>query len=446
MKKTGMLALLLALMMLVTSGCSLIVKDPEVDRQTVVLEVNGVAYTKGEVQQLVQEELEYQQYLYETQYGVALDIEDPEIISQEQDIVLDALTRQAVVDQKLEREGYLDLSDEELAQAEQMADATYQNYVNSFVTGFFADSDLSDEEKFAQAEEMMLATGEYPTREELLVEEKLIMAEEKLYNETVAGVTVDEAEVVAAYDQCVATAQTDYQAQPQYFDMDVSDGRTIFYYPAGYRYVKHILFSITPEDQAKLDEVDGKIADKQQEISSVQMAIDAGEGVLEDLLAEQQRLEEELAALQQEREALLEAAYAALKPTVEEVQGRLAQGEDFDALMAEYGSDPGMMSEPAKTTGYLVGHATTNYVQPFKEGAMALTQVGEVSAPVKTSFGVHLIQYTSDVVEGPVAYESVRAELEAELLSEKQSTVYYNAQQAWVDEADVKVYKNRLAD
>jgi len=40
-KKQVFLALMMALLVTLTSGCKLIVKDPEVDKQTVVLDVNG---------------------------------------------------------------------------------------------------------------------------------------------------------------------------------------------------------------------------------------------------------------------------------------------------------------------------------------------------------------------------------------------------------------------
>ena len=96
MKKRAFLAIVLVLVMLLASSCSLIVKDPEVDRQTVVLEVNGVPFTKGEVLPMVEEELAYQEFLYANQYGMALDVNDPEIVAQVQELVLESLTESVV--------------------------------------------------------------------------------------------------------------------------------------------------------------------------------------------------------------------------------------------------------------------------------------------------------------------------------------------------------------
>lgn len=447
MKKRVLLALLLAAMLAVTSSCSLIVKDPEVDRQTVVLEVNGVSFTKGEVLPMVEDELSYQEFLYANQYGMALDVNDPEIIAQVQDLVLESLTQQAVVEQKLAEGGYMELSDEEMEQARQLVEDTYQAYVDAVIANEFADLELSDEEKRVAAEEWMAASGEYPSREALLETEVFSAADDKLYQEITADVTVTEEEIRAAYEERVAMSQADYEYDPQYFDMDVSDGLTIYYYPAGYRYVKHILLSLAEEDRAALEEVSAQIADKQEELSSLQIAIDlADESAMERLLAQQASLEEELSALEAEEAAALEAAYAVLQPKVEEVQAELDAGDDFDSLIAAYGSDTGMTVEPVKTDGYVIGASSTNYVASFQEAAMALTTVGEVSQPVESEFGIHFIRYEGDVAEGPVAFEQVRDALEPEVLAEKQQEAYFSVVDAWVQDAEVKIYRNRLTD
>jgi len=446
-KKQMILAFVLVLVMALASSCSLIVKDPEVDKQTVVLEVNGKSFTKGEVMPMVEEELAYQEFLYSNQYGMALDVKDQEIVAQVQDLVLESLTQQAVVEQKLAEGGYTVLSDEEMAQVEQSVEEAYQSYVDEVVEFQFADSELSEEEKRLAAEEWLAASGEYPSREELLESEKLNAADEKLYQEIVADVTVTEEEVRAAYDERVSAAQSDYEYEPAYFDSDMSDGATIYYYPAGYRYVKHILIPFAQEDQAELDEVMAQLEEKQQELSSLQSAMDiADDSVYEEMSAQHQQLEDELAALETDYITMEEEAYAALEPKVQEIQAKIAEGQSFDDLITEYGSDPGMTVEPAKTRGYAVSQSSSSYADAFREAAMALAQVGDVSEPVRTEFGIHLIRYESDVPQGPAEYDTVREALEAETLSNKQYEAYYSVVSTWVNEAEVKVYRKHLKD
>jgi len=71
---------------------------------------------------------------------------------------------------------------------------------------------------------------------------------------------------------------------------------------------------------------------------------------------------------------------------VEEVQAGLAEGIDFDTLVLKYNEDPGMRKNP---NGYLFTKG--EMVKEFEETAFALT-AGEVSAPVKTQFGYHIIK------------------------------------------------------
>ena len=438
MKKRVFLALMMALLMALTSGCKLIVKDLEVDKQTVVLDVNGKTYTKGELQLMVEDELVYQEYLYANQYGVELDVKDPEIVSQVQDIVVDNVVWQAVLEQKLAEEGYLNLTDEELAQAEQGAKDAYQSYVDLFVTNYFADSELPEDEKFAAAEEMMIAEGGYPTLEELLENEKLLAADEKFFQQIVANVTVSDEEVRAAYDERVAAMQAEYEMNPYYYDMDVNEGATIYYNPAGYRYVKHILLMLPEADQTRLDELDAQIQAKQGEISALQASVDAADATDD--------LEDELVALQLEYDTVRNAAFDNLQPKVEEVQAKIAEGQDFDALIQEYGEDPGMTEEPALSKGYLIGYTSSDYVASFQEAAMGLANVGDVSEPVMSDYGIHMIKYISEVEEGPVPFELVQELLTAETLAARQNEAYENAVAVWVNEANVKFDKKKLTD
>ena len=86
-------------------------------------------------------------------------------------------------------------------------------------------------------------------------------------------------------------------------------------------------------------------------------------------------------------------ALAEKQALVQEVQDKLAAGEDFDALMEQYGEDPGMETNKE---GYLIDKdgATLDgsyMVEEFTKGATALA-VDEISEPVKSNFGWHIIK------------------------------------------------------
>ena len=157
----------------------------------------------------------------------------------------------------------------------------------------------------------------------------------------------------------------------------------------------------------------------------------------EELEAKKADLEKQIADKKQE---ILDS----LQDKIDEVNAALESGKSFDDVMAEFGEDPGMKSEPSMTTGYYVSANSTYWEDVFTQTAMSLEKIGDVSDPVVGSNGVHIIYYNSDVTAGAVPLDEVRDELSAELLSTKQDETYDAAYQSWYDEAKIKKYPNRL--
>ena len=112
--------------------------------------------------------------------------------------------------------------------------------------------------------------------------------------------------------------------------------------------------------------------------------------------------------------------------------------------MEEYGEDPGMQASPQKEQGYLVFDGDTTWVPEFTEAAMALGSVGDVSPEVRTSYGVHLLRYAGDLTEGAVPLEDVRDTVYEEILTEKQDEMFDGVLNQWVEDANAKVYYDRL--
>lgn len=78
---------------------------------------------------------------------------------------------------------------------------------------------------------------------------------------------------------------------------------------------------------------------------------------------------------------------AAAKTLAEEVATKAKAGSDFSALVQEYSEDPGTKERLGS-----VGKFTPDkMVKPFSDAAFEL-RVDEVSAPVETEFGFHVIK------------------------------------------------------
>jgi peptidyl-prolyl cis-trans isomerase D len=101
----------------------------------------------------------------------------------------------------------------------------------------------------------------------------------------------------------------------------------------------------------------------------------------------------------------------AAKRKIDAAAERVKKGEDFAKVAGELSDD-----ENTKARGGDLGFVTENLVEkPFAEAAFRLEQ-GQVSDPVRTSAGWHLIQAVEIVPAKKVAKEDARPELARELL------------------------------
>lgn len=118
----------------------------------------------------------------------------------------------------------------------------------------------------------------------------------------------------------------------------------------------------------------------------------------EDLQAAYQK---EIANLSEQRRAahiLIEVndktTEAQAKAKIEEVQARLAKGEKFEALAKEFSQDPG-----SANNGGDLGYAGPGVYDPAFEKALYSLSKDQVSEPIRTDFGYHLIKLLG--VEAP---------------------------------------------
>ena len=79
------------------------------------------------------------------------------------------------------------------------------------------------------------------------------------------------------------------------------------------------------------------------------------------------------------------------RAVIEGLRARVLAGESFEDLAREFSQDPGSGAQG----GDLGTFGRGRMVPPFEAAAFGLAAVGDVSEPVETRFGVHLIQLTS---------------------------------------------------
>ena len=486
MKKGLMLIAMLAAVLMLT-GCNLVGYDEALDYAQVVARVGDTEITKAEWLSARNYMASYYSDYYEQYFGISMPLTE-DVIASYGESALESLIQSVVLHDKVVELGFDPLGEEDAAEVEAYADTMMSLYKQLVRYQDFPGIETVEEEYArltaaqeatpseatpaepnpedlvatvtdAELDEMLnQALTDYGyTREYFIDSQTSSLQTEMLRESVIADVTVSDEEVRAAFDSRVEAQRTSYDATPTLYASAQNAGSDVFYTPEGYRGVKHILVSLTDEDQAQISALNSTLTTAQNTLTSAQGQLDnlneedTSEYDEESLAA----LGEQIAALEEqvaqatatieETQAALdeatEAAFAAVLPRAEEALAKAQAGEDFDALIAEYGEDPGMESEPASTQGYLICDGLTLYVTEFQDAAMALANVGDISDLVRTSYGYHILKYEMDIPSGAVEFTDEIAEtLRAELLAEAQEAAYDAAVTQWVSEANVVTY------
>jgi peptidyl-prolyl cis-trans isomerase C len=103
----------------------------------------------------------------------------------------------------------------------------------------------------------------------------------------------------------------------------------------------------------------------------------------------------------------------------QKVLARLKKGEKFEAIAKAVSLD----TASAKNGGD-IGFFKKGQMVPEFERAAASLKVGEISIPVKTQFGVHIIKVTDKKTGAPIEFEKVRDLISQKLSGEKQKEAF----------------------
>jgi len=121
--------------------------------------------------------------------------------------------------------------------------------------------------------------------------------------------------------------------------------------------------------------------------------------------------------------------------TAKEVKEKLDKGEDFAMLAKEYSTD----TTTKDNGGDLGFFAEGEMVAEFDEVAFALA-VNEISDPVKTDYGYHIIKVVEKKDAAEAKYEDHKEEIKATLIDEKLQTEYTSWLEDKKADADIKKY------
>lgn len=108
------------------------------------------------------------------------------------------------------------------------------------------------------------------------------------------------------------------------------------------------------------------------------------------------------------------------KKKIEEILAKVKAGEDFAALAKKYSQDPGSTKEGGDLGFFNQGVM----VKPFDDAVFSMKE-GEVSGPIETEFGYHIIKLTKIQPKKVLPYEQVKEQVKSQWLQQQADKQYY---------------------
>lgn len=421
----------------------------ELAQDTVLATINGESITWGDI------EAGYENLA--ANYGDYYDMTLQENIELFRAAALDNTIVERLLMQKAVELGFDKLTEAEIAESDSLSDADWDSALANYISYFYADltDESTDEEKAVanDAAEAYYNEAGY-TKETLREEYQRYTILTKVQNLMVQDAVVSDEDIEQSYQEQLAAdkelyqndiaAYVDYNMyvdQMAMYSMMYGTDSTMdyaWYRPAGFRSVKHILLEVDTTLMEEYTNLQASYEEQQDMATADTTTAEATDTAVEETEATEPVTQDQVNIA---KAAILES----LAATIDEINQKVAEGVDFDELIATYAvgadgtaTDPGMTTEPYMTDGYEVASVSSNYVPEFVEAAFSVDNVGDVSAPYLSSYGIHIVKYIADVPEGAIAMTDAQRETKrTSLLETKQNELYSTTMEQWLSESTV---------
>ena len=312
--------------------------------------------------------------------------------------LLNGLVENKLLEIKAKEFGVYELSDARRAELAEQVRAEYEENL-AYYMAFRYEEGKSEDEVRSETEAYLQENG-------LSYEEMLASAEQEawrdsLYDYVTGDMSISDEQLRQFYDEQLTSMELAYSASYDEYEADCDAGRTVVWNPEGVRRVQAILIDFDAEQA-------GQYANIQAELS----------------VGDSSNMDQ------------IEALYQSLTPRAQEALSRAQQGEDFAALMAEYGG--------TGEAGIRISAKSSMYGDAVRDAAMALAKVGDISGLVECDEGICILRYAGDVAPGAVPYEEVADSLRASYEEEIKFSQYNATISEWMEAANIKYYTDRF--
>lgn len=398
-------------------------------------------------------------------YG--MDITDESTLNLLQQYSMQHAIQTTLIFQKAKELGLDTITDEDKAKITEEGKASWEEIIQNLIAdqGTVTDESSEDDKAAARAD-ALAALAAYGYDDERYLSEYIESEiNNTLYDRvknTVAGdITVSDEDVQKYYEDLVNEDKESYEGQVESYEyMTKLYGQSSYYTPEGYRAVTHILLPVEEgllntwsdlsarlEEQKTAEEAEPTEAEEPAEAeapAAEEAPADAETpaGTEEETPAPEAETEPEPTAepvTQEMVDAAEKAILESVQATVDEIMAKLESGTPFEDLIKEYGSDPGMESEEQRAAGYPVHNNSIVYDSRFKDAAMALEKIGDISKPVVSQLGVHILQYLKDIPAGAAELtDEMKESFRSTILEEQQNEAFQSAIDEWMAAAAIE--------
>ncbi len=412
-----MLAFLLALIsvLLVAAGCA---KNPD--------DIMGMVGETPIYRWQYEASLKTQLARYETMMGI--DLTQPQYETEYKkykENQLNFLVGEASMKEEARKQGLYELT----AEQEQEIDAQYLKYYNEKIASFMEQygSDEKGRRKAEQAYIDLLENSSLtPERMRVMMRDAYVIT--LLYDQLQPAGSITEETIRAYYDEQLKAQQDGIAQSPTWFGESTPD--IIIAAPEGYVETVRIALDFTPKQLAEIQAAADTAAKTEAEYKQSENELFSG--VKKDTF--------ERAKANFDR--VMKAAYAELDKQVASIRDEALSGADFIKLMEQKSEDSHLIS-------YFVSKDSTHVEEEYRDAALLLANVGDISAPVHLKNGSCIIMLKEKIVPGVRSFEEVQGEIREKLESNTRSNAtLVNMQTEFAEKAQeagiVSLYTEKL--
>ena len=244
-----------------------------------------------------------------------------------------------------------------------------------------------------------------------------------------------------------------YEKDLDLYEQEILAGNNeSFYTPEGYRAIKQVLLAYPGEidkalrnENARVNIALQAVAEAASEVSEAALTGDSWDDVAGPRAEYDAAVNELTAAKQAYNEKRERLTLPLIRDTVEAINAEIDAGIDIDSVINKYSTDKN--EQNLDKGGYPVHPDSKNWPPEFLEAAGKLEKPGDLSGPVLTDMGIHILYYAADIPAGPHEL----TDEERQLLNA--SALYYYQTQAleklvadWTDEYEIETHPELLVD